>query len=34
VQNLLSKILIGKEADLPWREEKFINSFCSLYKGQ
>ncbi|HKL60595.1 MAG TPA: TetR/AcrR family transcriptional regulator [Sphaerochaeta sp.] len=33
VQNLLSKILIGKEADLPWREERFINSFCALYKG-
>lgn len=34
VQNLLSKILIGKEADLSWREERFITSFCTLYKGQ
>lgn len=34
VQNLLTKTLIGKETDLPWREERFINSFCTLYKGQ
>ncbi len=34
VQNFLSKILVGKDADLPWREERFINSFCALYKGK
>ncbi len=34
VQNLLTKTLIGKEADLAWREERFITSFCALYKGQ
>ena len=34
VQNLLSKTLVGKDADLPWREERFITSFCALYKGE
>ena len=34
VQNLLSRTLVGKDADLPWREERFISSFCTLYKGQ
>lgn len=34
VQNLLSKTLLGLERDLAWREDKFIQSFCALYKGQ
>lgn len=32
VQNLLTKVLIGKDEDLPWREEKFITGFCALYQ--
>ena len=33
VQNFLTKVMIGKDLDIPWQEERFITKFCALYSG-
>jgi len=33
VQNFLTKVMIGKDPDIPWQEERFITKFCALYNG-
>jgi len=34
VQQFLRRVLLDDQEDLEWEEERFIQSFCALYKGQ